>query len=202
MNRTKSRTSAVTAGLAACGLAAAVTLTGCGAGQISQTANQLPAVNGTAATVGDAQAGIDLRNVYLRAKQTRDFVKPGNMAELVFVAVNKSPESADKLVSIQSATGEVMVRGDGAVPAGGALLVGTEGKNQTLPTSADVSTATADVALTQPISNGLTYKFTFKFQNAGEKTIEVPISAGEAPRREAGAGEAAPAPAGGGEGHH
>ena len=38
--------------------------------------------------------------------------------------------------------------------------------------------------------------------SSGEKTIEVPISAGEAPRREAGAGEAAPAPAGGGEGHH
>ena len=59
----------------------------------------------------------------------------------------------------------------------------------------------AMVALTKPISNGLNYSFTFKFQNAGEKTIEVPISAGEAPRREAG-GEAAPAPAGGGEGHH
>ena len=184
MNRTKSRASAVTAGLAACGLAAAVTLTGCGAGQISQTANQLPAVNGTAATIGDSKAGIDLRNIYLRAKQTRDFVKPGNMAELVFVAVNKSPESADKLVSIQSSTGEVMVRGDGAVPAGGALLVGTsEGKNQSLPASADVSTATADVALTQPISNGLTYKFTFKFQNAGEAQVEVPISAGDDARR-------------------
>ena len=183
MNRTKSRTSAVTAGLAACGLAAAVTLTGCGAGQISQTANQLPAVNGTATTIGNAKAGVELRNVYLLAKQDRDFVKPGTMAELVFVAVNKSPDTADKLVSISSPVGEVMVKGLGAVPAGGALLVGTDGKDQSLPPSQDASVATADVALTKPVSNGLTYKFTFKFQNAGEAEVEVPISAGAEPRR-------------------
>lgn len=184
MNRTKSRTSAVTAGLAACGLAAAVTLTGCSAGQVSQTANQRPAVNGTAATVGDTKAGIDLRDVYLRAQQTRDFVKPGSMAELKFVAVNKSADNADKLLSIQSPTGEIMVRGEGTVPAGGALLVGTpDGQNQSLPRSMDASTATADIALTQPISNGLTYPFTFKFQNAGEVQVDVPISAGSDPRR-------------------
>ncbi|MEZ0051267.1 copper(I)-binding protein [Mycobacterium sp. MAA66] len=183
MNRTKSRTSAVTSGLAACGLVAAVTLTGCGAGQVSQTANQRPAVNGTAATIGDTKAGIDLRNVYLQAKQTRDFVKPGSMAELKFVAVNKSADTADKLLSVTSDTGEVMVRGDGAVPAGGSLLVGTpDGRDQSLLKSDD-STATADVALTQPISNGLTYKFTFKFQNAGEAHVEVPISAGSDQRR-------------------
>ena len=184
MNRTKSRTSAVTSGLAACGLAAAVTLTGCGAGQISQSANQLPAVNGTAVTIGDGKAGIDLRNVYLYAKQTRDFVKPGTMAELVFVAVNKSSDTADKLLSIQSPTGEVMVKGDDTVPAGGALLVGIpEGKDRSLPPSVDAGTATADVALTKPVSNGLSYQFTFKFQNAGEAQVEVPISAGADPRR-------------------
>ena len=47
----KSRTSAVT--LAAFGLATAVTLTGCSSGQVSQSANQLPAVNGTATTIGN-----------------------------------------------------------------------------------------------------------------------------------------------------
>lgn len=184
MNRTKSRTSAIASGLAACGLAASVVLTGCGSGQVSQTANQLPAVNGTAASIGDAKAGIDLRNIYLQAKQTRDFIKPGDMAELVFVAVNKSSENADKLVSVSSDTGEVLFKGATAVPAGGLLIVGSpEGKNQTLPASEDASTAMAAIALTKPISNGLTYKFNFKFQNAGEAQVEVPISAGDAPRR-------------------
>jgi hypothetical protein len=45
--------------------------------------------------------------------------------------------------------------------------------------------AKAAVALSTPITNGLTYKFTFDFEKAGETTATVPISAGEAPRREA-----------------
>jgi len=200
VNRMKSRTSAVT--LAAFGLATAVTLTGCSSGQVSQSANQLPAVNGTATTIGNEKAGVDLRNVYLRAPQTRDFVKPGTMVELLFVATNKSPDNPDKLIGISSDAGEVLVNGGTTVPAGGVLLVGTpDGQKQTLPRSEDATTSVAMVALTKPISNGLNYNFTFKFQNAGEKTIAVPISAGEAPRREGGEA-AAPAPAGGGEGHH
>jgi copper(I)-binding protein len=198
VNRTKSRTSAVTSGLAACGLAAAVTLTGCGAGQVSQTANQMPAVNGTNATLGDASAGVDLRNVYLRAPQTRDFVKPGSMVELLFVATNKSPDKADKLLEISSDTGEVLLNGGTTVPAGGVLLVGTpDGQKQSLPRSEDATSSIAMVALTKPISNGLNYNFTFKFQNAGEKTVSVPISAGDAERR-----DADPVAAGGGEEHH
>ena len=48
MNRFAMRASA---GLAACGLTAAV-LTGCSAGQVSQTATQEPAVNGVNAQSG------------------------------------------------------------------------------------------------------------------------------------------------------
>ncbi|MGZ6777948.1 MAG: hypothetical protein ACXVGO_03025, partial [Mycobacterium sp.] len=72
MNRFKSRSSAVTVALAACGLAAAAALSGCSAGQVAQTATQQAAVNGTAATVGN----VTLRNVHLRAPQTTDFVQP------------------------------------------------------------------------------------------------------------------------------
>ena len=64
MDRFKPRTSA----LAACGLAAALALSGCSAGQVAQTATQEPAVNGTLATVGP----IALRNVHLRAAQSTD----------------------------------------------------------------------------------------------------------------------------------
>ncbi len=53
--------------------------------------------------------------------------------------------------------------------------------------------------LTKPVTNGLLYDFTFKFEN-GETTVAVPISAGEAPRRE----KAGEEPAEGAEagGHH
>ena len=98
MDRFKPRTSAVAAGLAACGLAATVVLSGCSVGQVSQMATQEPAVNGTSANVGP----ISLRNVHLRAAQSTDYVQPGRDVELLFVAVNNSPYVNDKLVSITS----------------------------------------------------------------------------------------------------
>ena len=98
MNRFRTRTSATTARLAVGVIAAAVTLAGCSAGQVSQMAMQQPAVNGTGATVGT----IDLRNVHLRAPQTGDFIQPGTDVELLFVAVNGSPADGDRLVSVTS----------------------------------------------------------------------------------------------------
>ena len=112
MNRFKSRSSAVTVALAACGLAVAAALSGCSAGQVAQTATQQAAVNGTAATVGN----ITLRNVHLRAAQTSDYVQPGSEVELLFVASNESPDTADKLTSITSDFGTVTLSGD-TVPA-------------------------------------------------------------------------------------
>jgi copper(I)-binding protein len=158
-----------------------MTLAGCSAGQVAQTAVQQPAVNGTAATVGN----IDLRNVHLRAPQTSDYIRPGADVELLFVAANGSAAAGDRLVSISSDVGTVSLVGDTKVPPGGTLVVGTPDLQPSpLDATEAADTAEAAVALAKPISNGLTYAFTFKFENAGEKTVEVPISAGEAPRRE------------------
>ncbi len=78
MNRSTNRLWAAIAGLAACGLI----LTGCGTGQIAQTANQSSAVNGTSGDIGE----ISLRNVHLQAVQSSDFLQPGTTVELMFVA--------------------------------------------------------------------------------------------------------------------
>jgi copper(I)-binding protein len=51
----------------------------------------------------------------------------------------------------------------------------------------NVQATTAEVTLAQPITNGLTYNFTFDFEKAGEAKVAVPISAGAAPRQEAAA---------------
>lgn len=64
VNRLTNRLVAASAGLAACGLI----LTGCGAGQISQTADQQSAVNGATANI----ANIALRNVHIQAVQSGD----------------------------------------------------------------------------------------------------------------------------------
>ena len=180
MNRLPNRLFAATAGLAACG----VILTGCSSGQISQTAGQESAVNGSSGNVQN----IALRNVHLQAVQTGDYLQPGRNVDLIFVAANLSPDTGDKLVGITSDVGSVTLTGDTALPAGASLIVGSpDGQAEATPLGSAQPTK-ATVALSQPIANGLTYNFTFDFENAGPTTISVPISAGGAPR-----GEAAPA---------
>jgi copper(I)-binding protein len=181
VNRFQSRTYAFTPMLAACGLAATVALSGCGAGQVSQTATQEPAVNGTSATIGT----VALRNIHLRATQSTDYVQPGRDVELIFTVVNNSPDVNDKLVSITSDVGTVSLSGDTTVPANGALVIGEpDGQTAALEAAEPAEAAKATVALSKPITNGLTYNFTFKFEKSGETTATVPISAGEQPRRE------------------
>ena len=166
--------------LAACGAAAAVVLSGCSAGQVSQTATQEPAVNGTSVNVGP----IALRNIHLRATQTTDYIQPGREVELLFQASNNSPDVNDKLVSITSEYGEVSLTGDTSVPANGVLVVGSpDGQITPLESVQPAEAAEAMVTLTERITNGLTYDFTFTFEQAGENTVAVPISAGESARR-------------------
>lgn len=181
MNRFKSRSSAVTAAFAACGLAAAAALSGCSAGQLAQTASQEAAVNGTSATVGN----ITLRNVHLRAPQKTDYVQPGSEVELLFVASNESPDTADQLTSITSDFGTVSLTGNTSLPARDVLIVGEpDGQIAPLEATETVDAAKAMVDINKPITNGLTYNFTFNFEKAGQTTVAVPISAGEAPRRD------------------
>lgn len=180
VNRFDLRVPAVASRLAAGALAAGLALTGCGTGQISQSANQQPAVNGTVADVSD----IALRNVFLRATQTSDYVQPGSDVELIFAAVNNSADQDDELVSVTSEIGTVTLSGDTTVPANGTLLVGEPDGQIKLEAVERVDTVDAQVALTEPISNGLLYDFTFTFADAGETTVAVPISAGEEPRRD------------------
>jgi copper(I)-binding protein len=172
VNRFSNRLFAASAGLAACGLI----LTGCGAGQISQTADQESAVNGMSAGVQN----IVLRNVHLQAVQSGDFLQPGKTIPLVFVAANNSPDVNDKLVGITSDVGTVAMSGDGAIPAGRALIVAAKGQTAAMGSAAP---ATAEVTLSKPVTNGLTYNFTFTFEKAGQTTLAVPVSAGENVRR-------------------
>ncbi len=172
MTRFSHRLLTASAGLAACG----VILTGCGSGQISQVADQVAAVNGTSANAKN----IALRNVHIEAVQSGDSLQPGKTVPLFFVAANDSPDVDDKLVSITSDVGTVALTGDGSVPAGRALVAGVKG--QVVPMGS-VTPATAEVTLTKPITNGLTYDFTFNFEKAGQTTVAVPLSAGLNPRQ-------------------
>ena len=176
MNRLTNRLYRGAVGLAACGLV----LTGCGTGQIAQTATQEPAINGSAANVGE----IALRTVHLQAVQESDFLQPGTAVELMFVAANNSPDTDDKLLGVASDVGQVTLAGDTSIPARSALIVGSpDGQSEATPMGS-ATPATAEVTLSKPITNGLNYTFTFDFEKAGRTTVTVPISAGESPRRQ------------------
>ena len=169
MNRSKIRLCATAAGL----VAGAMILIGCSAGQISQTASQEAAVNGNSANAKN----IALRNVHLLATQTSDYLQPGRTVPLVFVVANNSPDVNDKLVGITSDVGAVAMTGDAAIPAGAALVVAAASGQVEAMGSA--TPAAADVTLNTPITNGLSYDFTFSFEHAGKVTVAVPISAGD-----------------------
>jgi copper(I)-binding protein len=184
--RPRARIRAV-AGLASCALLAAAALPGCSSGQISQTANQVSAVNGTEGALGH----VALRNVRIQADQTRDFLRPGKSVDLLFVATNQSPDTSDELTGISTDIGKVTVGGSKTLPAGGKLVVETTAGQDATPMSAvqqpnseAAKAAAATVKLDKPISNGLTYDFTFDFKKAGNITLAVPIAAAEAPQDE------------------
>lgn len=170
------------AAAAICVLIAAAALSGCSAGQQSQTATMAPGVNGSMATLSH----IALRNIRIRAEQTRDALQPGKTVDLALVATNQSPVTADALVAVTSDIGAVTVVGNTAIPAGGILIVDSPDRlvhAGALAAVKPANTATATVILTKPISNGLIYEFTFQFAHAGETSVEVPVSAAALGRR-------------------
>jgi hypothetical protein len=156
----------------------AAVLTGCAAGQISQMATQEPAVNGNKVSFNN----VALRDVRIQATQTGDFLRPGKTVDLVLVAVNQSPDVTDRLLGITSDIGTVTVTGDTQLPASGMLFIGApEGQNVAPGPLNSNSAARASVTLAKPITNGLSYNFTFTFEKAGQASVLVPVSAGLAP---------------------
>ena len=176
MNRFKIRLRVAIIGLVAL---MAPALSGCGAGQVAQTAVQEPAVNGNRITINN----VALRDIRIQAAQTGDFLQPGRTVDLVLVAVNQSPDTTDRLVSVSSDIGTVTVSGDARLPAGGMLFIGAPEGQRVAPGPLESNNvAKATVNLTKPITNGLAYNFTFNFEKAGQASVMVPISAGLGPQ--------------------
>ncbi len=179
MNRFDYRRSTRVAALAGGCLIGAVALAGCSAGQLSQTASQESAVDGSQAAIKN----VALRNVRIQAQQNTDFIRPGATVDLVLVAINQSPDVADRLVGISSDIGKVTVTGNPTLAPGGTLFVGTpSGQSKKAVDAVEAAgTVKATVALDKPITNGPNYNFTFNFEKAGSVSLAVPISAPERP---------------------
>ncbi|WP_343573230.1 hypothetical protein [Mycobacterium sp.] len=158
----------------------AAALSGCGVGQIAQTAMEQSAVNGNTAGVKD----VALRNVHIEALQTGDYLRPGATVPLVLVAVNQSPDTTDRLVGITTDIGKVTITGDPTLHANGVLFVGTQNDQPKKANKGEnADTVKATITLSKPITNGPNYNVTFDFEKAGSVSVAVPISAPEPPQR-------------------
>jgi copper(I)-binding protein len=119
----------------------AVALAGCGAGQISQTADQVAAVNGANATAGS----IAVRNALVEfdTAATGAAIYPvGGSAPLQMSIVNTGAQP-DRLLSASSpVASSVEIVGDAAVPGGQTLVVeGAPAQPAAAPTAAATGTA-------------------------------------------------------------
>ncbi|GAA5048339.1 hypothetical protein [Nocardia callitridis] len=196
--------------VAALAAGAALALTGCSAGQIAQTADQVPAVNGNESTIGQ----IALRNLHIvyPAAGAEYTNAKGGKALIALSIINDSPSVSDELTSVTTELGTVKI-----TPASGkstlelapqqtvvatndAAKAGSAG--QSAPTTAqaaegeEVTAPEAKPALieindlSKDITPGLTYRLTFNFKQNGTGQVEVPVDAGTAPARVGSAVEA------------
>jgi len=182
---------------------AALTLAGCGAGQITQTSTMLPAVNGAmgqAGTLVVRDAGLVNRNDCEQAYAS------GSNAPLTVVIANDGTAD-DELVSVSSPNAaSATVEGSKAVVAGSKLLIGPANESESGqqgatasapgtpssgagapsstaaagPTGGDARVGQAEVVLQgikQVVWPGQTIPVTFTFRDAGAVTLQLPIQA-------------------------
>ncbi|MEV6274335.1 hypothetical protein [Nocardia sp. NPDC051832] len=194
--------------VAALAASAALTLTGCSAGQISQTADQVAAVNGNSADVEK----IALRNVHIVFPGNGYTNVKGEKALIALSIVNLSETVADELTSVDTDLGPVKITppaGQSAfalkpqqnvvtatAPAGAAAAdshgADSHGDSHGAPTTT-AKPATDDPAanpalieitgLTKDITPGLTYKVRFNFKNNGTVVVDVPVDAADTERK-------------------
>ncbi|WP_327148708.1 hypothetical protein [Nocardia sp. NBC_01329] len=180
---------------AALAAGAALILSGCSAGQHSQTADQVAAVNGNTADTGD----IALRNVHIvYPGDGTDTNTTGSRAALALSIVNTGEVVTDELTSVTTDLGTAEITpGEGgklsiapaetivvSTPQAGAEThtsgetIKTEG-GETKPARIEIT------GLTRDITPGLTYDISFNFKENGAIVVQVPVDAGvDAPRHE------------------
>jgi copper(I)-binding protein len=138
-------------------IAALLTVTGCAAGQVAQTAEEVPVIDGYYATVG----AIALRGVAVAAPAQTNWAK-GSDAPLQLIIAN-SGTSDDTLTSIStSVASAVQIRDSGAAPCSGATpgsvfnsaSGSTSAGSATESSSASSSPASSSPASSSPASGG------------------------------------------------
>ncbi|SDX09966.1 hypothetical protein SAMN05421504_102306 [Amycolatopsis xylanica] len=137
-------------GVSALALGAALVLGGCGAGQLTQTDSQQPAVNGTHGEAGK----LSLRNVAFQFPKAGAYAKDASVPLNATIVNNGSAD--DELVAVASdATGPGVIGGSKVIVAGHALVVAAPDVSIEPPAVSATPTATSSSApTTTPTSTG------------------------------------------------
>jgi len=155
--------------LAAVAMAAVAAVTGCSAGQVTQTSTQVATVNGSSANVGQ----LALRDIRILYPSGGTYAE-GSTAQLVLAVANQGLAEDtlieitgeffdDAAVSTDDAGDEASVEVE--VPAQGILQFGTP----EFP-SIELADLSAELSVAEIVS------MTFVFEQAGEVTVEVPVA--------------------------
>lgn len=148
-----------TVGVVAALALGATVLTGCAAGRIAQTADQIASLDGAQGTVGQIGV-IDA----LLATPDGDNYPKGSQAPLK-LWISNDATTEDTLTAITTDVGTVTIDGTATVPPESLLEVG--GPDATI-------TATV-TGLTRDLNYGISVPMTFSFAHAGDLSLRVPI---------------------------
>jgi copper(I)-binding protein len=160
----------------------ALLLSGCGAGQLAQTSEQVAAVGGTGGVVGD----VAVRNAEIAwpagLAPTGAVYRKGGEALVEMVIVNDGG-AADRIVSASSEAGsQVVVTGEQVLAPQLPLVAGDEGDVSAIPGAKRITVQIA--GLREDVVAGRTYPLTLVFEKAGPLTVDLPVAVPTVPRQD------------------
>lgn len=160
-SRRPARSNRLTAAAIALPLALGAVLSGCSAGQITQTAEKRPAVEGAQGETGD----LKVLNAHFVAPGDEGKYESGDSVELELVVTSQG--AADEITGIQvdGADAQVTPSGSIEVPAGGMVVIGENGE------------FTVEAEMTDEAYPSTLIPVVITFQEAGELAMSVPIAA-------------------------
>lgn len=157
----------------AIGASALLGIVGCSAGQVAQTAEMPPAVNGNSGQTGH----IMLRNVLVAFPENGEPYKSGDDAPLLLSIVNTGTED-EELVGATSPIGDIEMIGNPTIPAGTALQIVLPDENTSESASATTTTTTES---SQPSGAEEPSGSESSESSASSETSETSVTSTEAP---------------------
>ncbi|MDO4911607.1 MAG: hypothetical protein Q3972_07670 [Corynebacterium sp.] len=157
--------------------AAALALGACSAGQVSQTADQVAAVDGAAGDTADGTLGV--RDVAI-------VVDSDNAAALRFTAFNNEvAKTTHTLESVTVGGAPVTLNGDTTIDRGCSLFADSAATLEEIPVAEDACINQLETSLSNPgFAYGGTKQVVFKFDNDKTITVDAAIVAPTLPAGE------------------